>query len=287
MNLLPKFTRSPAIALAKPSPLLFRIARGTTSMPRYTRLLLTSVLFAFPMSPASAGDLGGSPSSMEEQHEAAIEADYSFLRKPADVKHLVTLGRLVEARGNEDYTLSKVSFPYTRPEVLSFIEHFALAYRERWGSRLVVTSLTRPSSLQPRNAHELSVHPAGMAVDLRVPGNADVRRWFERELLALEDADAIDVTREKNPPHYHIAVFADRYLPIAARQDSLRAIAKARADSLERVRVAAAADSAAVVAARQKGSRLPMILAGLIGLVAIPVARRRHRRRADDHGSSA
>ena len=57
-------------------------------------------LFALlaPLSAALAGELAGSPESMEEQHEVAVESDYSFLRKPADVEHLVELGRLLEVK---------------------------------------------------------------------------------------------------------------------------------------------------------------------------------------------
>ena len=212
---------------------------------------------------------------MEGQHDVAVESDYTFVRRASDVKRLVELGRLVEVKGNADYRLSKVSFPYTRPEVLSFIEHFAREYRKFSGQQLVVTSLTRPTTLQPRNAHELSVHPAGMAVDLRIPADTGARRWLEQGLLALETEGALDVTREKSPPHYHVAVFAGRYLPIAARQDSLRVIEQARADSIAKVEKARA-DSLADVSLESGSSRAPLFLGALTALlVAVPVARRK------------
>ncbi|HET9425669.1 MAG TPA: DUF5715 family protein [Gemmatimonadaceae bacterium] len=217
---------------------------------------------------------------METQHEVALENDYSFVRRPADVARLVELGRLVPANGNADYALSKVSFPYARPEVLSFIEHFAREYREFTGNRLVVTSLTRPKAAQPGNAHKLSVHPAGMAVDLRVPADPADRRWFEARLLELEEAGAIDVTREKRPPHYHIAVFGEKYLPIAARQDSVRAVERAHADSIaraERMR----ADSVAMAGALERGSKAPILLGALTALLIGAPVIRRNRRRTD------
>lgn len=230
--------------------------------------------------PLAAGGLNGSPSSMEAQHEVAVENDYSFLRRPADVAHLVDLGKLVMAEGNADYMLSKVSFPYARPEVISFIEHFAREYREVAGEKLVVTSLTRPSALQPANAHDLSVHPAGMAADFRVPADTAVRRWFERRLLDLEAAGAIDVTREKHPPHYHIAVFGETYLPLAAREDSVRAVAAARADSLARIE-RARADSVAASGVNDGGLGKPVLLGALTALLfGVPIARR-NRRRSD------
>ena len=232
---------------------------------------------------AYAGDLDGSSSSMAAQHEVAVESDYSFLRRPADVEHLVKLGRLVEVTGNTDYTLSKVSFPYTRPEVLSFIEHLAVEYRRFARARLVVTSLTRPTSLQPRNAHDLSVHPAGMAVDLRVPANAEVRSWLEARLLELEEAGAVDVTRERNPPHYHVAVFAGKYAPIAARLDSTWAAEKVVADSVARadsIAIARAADSVAAQASRSSGGNRTPFFFGITTVAGLALWGRRARKRA-------
>jgi hypothetical protein len=81
----------------------------------------------------------------------------------------------------------------------------------------VVTSLTRPISEQPRNSHRLSVHPTGMAVDLRVPADSGARRWLENTLLSLENNGVLDVTKEKSPPHYHVAVFPLKYEAYAAK----------------------------------------------------------------------
>jgi hypothetical protein len=50
-----------------------------------------------------------------------------------------------------------------------------------------------------------------MAVDLRIPDSKADRRWLERTLLSLEDKAVLDVTRERHPAHYHIAVFPAMY----------------------------------------------------------------------------
>jgi hypothetical protein len=234
-------------------------------------------LAATPMAHARAGGLDGSPASMQNQHEVAVEADYSFLRKPADVKHLAKIGKLVKVEGNADYELSKVSFPYARPEVLSFIEHLASEYHAFRRGKLVVTSLTRPTSLQPANAHDLSVHPAGMAVDLRVPADATMRNWLEQRLLKLEDAGALDVTREHSPAHYHVAVFGAEYRVIAAREDSVRAVAEARRKAVEDS-IQAAADS--VLARVDDGAPAPLLLGALtVAIAGVPLVRRNRRRR--------
>jgi hypothetical protein len=227
---------------------------------------------------ARANDLTGSPESMVHQHAIAVKEDYSFLRTPADIRQQQDAGRLVPVVDGADFTLSNVSFPTTRPEVLSFIEHFAARYHVATDTRLVITSLTRPTTLQPRNAHKLSVHPAGMAVDFRVPADATSRAWLEKALLEMEQNGLIDVTREKTPAHYHIAVFAEPFLAYAAKLDA--EVAHER----ETVRRAAVDRALAFVPADDVSAsdtnRAPVLLAGLSLLaVAVPVTRRVRSRR--------
>jgi hypothetical protein len=176
---------------------------------------------------AQASELGGSVTSMKNQHSIAIEHRYTFLKTPAQVREYVAKGRLEEVSGNADYTLYKVSFPYARTEVRLFVERIAADYRAATGGVLVVTSLTRPNALQPRNAHELSVHPAGMAVDFRIPEDSAGRRWLEKALLTMEKDGLVDATRERYPPHYHVAVFREPFLAYAKRRDAEDAVAAA------------------------------------------------------------
>jgi hypothetical protein len=253
------------------------------------RSLGLAVLLATSARVARADALAGSPSSMVHQHAIAVEERYSFLRTPKEVSRLVAQGGLVPVADGENYALSKVSFPYARPEVKSFIEHFAAEYRAETGKRLVVTSLTRPEALQPPNAHKLSVHPAGMAVDFRVPTAAADRAFLERTLLGMERQGLLDVTREHTPAHYHVAVFAEAYRPYAARQDS---IAAADAPRLAAER-AAAAHVAATAAGRitatptsHRGSPLPGILLGALALatVSVPAVRRVRRKQDEANG---
>jgi hypothetical protein len=116
-----------------------------------------------------------------------------------------------------------VSFPYSRDAVKLFVERLARDYRAATGDRLVVTSLTRPVSRQPRNASPLSVHPTGMAVDFRVPKKLAHRRWLERTLLSLENRNVLDATRERHPAHYHVAVFPREYSRYVAALSANRA----------------------------------------------------------------
>jgi hypothetical protein len=60
-----------------------------------------------------------------------------------------------------------------------------------------------------------------MAVDFRISRAEKCRDWLESELLTLERQDVLDITRERNPPHYHVAVFPAAYTAWAARQPPL------------------------------------------------------------------
>src|SRR5690606_16764776 len=154
---------------------------------------------------AHAQTLKGSHATMSRQFSIAKQHDFTFLRTKADVNRFIRLGLLVRLDGNEDYSLAQVSHPYARPAVRTFVERLANQYRNACGEKLVVTSLTRPLNGQPRNASDLSVHPAGMAVDLRLSRKASCRRWLENTLLSLERRGVLDVTRERYPAHYHVA----------------------------------------------------------------------------------
>lgn len=156
--------------------------------------------------------LVGSAESMERQHQVAVEGRYEFLRRPADIGRAIDGGVLVRMESSEALALKYPREAVARPEVKHFLERFARDMREGCGERLVVTSLTRPLTRQPRNAHRLSVHPAGMAMDLRVPRRSACRKWLERALLELEEGGVLDVTRERSPAHYHVALFPEPYL---------------------------------------------------------------------------
>ena len=179
------------------------------------RALLTAILpFLLSVATAHAAEVGislrGSRASMERQNRIAQELAYTFLRTDAQVERLAEGGQLVPVPGSEHLTVL-ASRAYARPAVRDFVTRLAEQYAAGCGEPLVVTSLTRPSQRQPGNASPLSVHPAGMAVDLRVSRSGRCVDWLQAELLALEELGLIDATREFRPPHFHIAVFPEAY----------------------------------------------------------------------------
>ncbi|CAN5767047.1 hypothetical protein BH23GEM9_BH23GEM9_21820 [soil metagenome] len=180
-------------------------------MDRTISVVLAGALVCAGTTAVDAQTLRGSPQAMQKQNRIALQHDYTFLRTAAQVRSFVASGYLVHMPGNGDYELASVSYPYARPAVKLFVERLASQYRAACGEKLVVTSLTRPVQEQPRNASPLSVHPAGMAIDLRISGRSACRNWLERTLMALERQGVLDAIRENRPPHYHVALFPNQY----------------------------------------------------------------------------
>src|SRR4051794_34940085 len=189
-------------------------------------LALTTCATSF----SQAQSLLGSHESLLRQNEEAREHDFTYLRTSSDVRDFAQQGILVRLGGNSDYELAteEVSFPYARPEVKTFVERLADQYHGACGERLVVTSLTRPITRQPPNASVISVHPTGMAVDLRRSDSPGCRQWLETVLLDLENKGVLEATREQYPPHYHVAVFPNPYSQYLAEGNTLPEIQVAR-----------------------------------------------------------
>ncbi len=187
-------------------------SRGTSGR----RFAAAVALLALVAGAAEAASLRGSRAAVARQNSQARRHDFTFIRTPAQVRHFVRRGWLVPIEGNADYTLNQVSFAYARPEVKLFIERLARQYRAACGEQLVVTSLTRPRNRQPHNASPLSVHPTGMAVDLRRSWRRDCRRWLESTLLYLEGRGVLEAARERRPPHYHVALYPKPYAAYVA-----------------------------------------------------------------------
>lgn len=179
---------------------------------RLSWLTFVGVLFlSNSYDPAQAASLQGCRESVLKQNRVAKEHSYSFLETGGQVASFCDEGLLVQVRAGRYLDLADVSYPYARPAVKTFVERLARQYYDATGEKLVVTSLTRPITQQPSNASELSVHPCGMAADLRIPRSRTGRRWLEKTLLSLEDKGVIEATRERRPPHYHVAVFPEAY----------------------------------------------------------------------------
>ncbi len=165
-----------------------------------------------------AAGLNPTRGSMDRQLAGAEASGYQRALTVQEVHDAVRSGELRRLRGNEDYEIKEmVELPYARAEVRHFIEELAAGYRAACGERLVVTSLVRPKSRQPRNSHPRSAHALGLAMDLRRSWKRGCRGWLEANLLQLENGGVLEATRERHPPHYHVVLFTEPYVEHLAR----------------------------------------------------------------------
>lgn len=206
---------------------------------------------------ADAQSLRGSRASIDRMYGHAVQNGIYFYKTGNGIRQAEERGTFVRLRGNANYALSGVSYPLVRPATQTFVERLAAQYRQACGQRLVVTSASRPKSMRLINSADRSVHPTGIAVDLRRPRSTRCAGWLRRTLLQLERAGLIEATEERSPPHFHVAVYPTPYASYVKRRggevrtasaqssryrvrrgDSLWAIARRHSTSVESLKAA-------------------------------------------------
>ncbi len=158
-----------------------------------------------------AQTLKGSASSINKQYQTALAYGFSFVNTARSVNSHLGSSQLLRVEPDRYMALHDVSYPYAVQGTKLFLSRLSAQYYSMCGEKLTVTSLLRPRDRQPANSVARSVHPTGMAVDLRIPSKQKCRSWLENTLLSLEREGVLDVTRERYPPHYHVAVYARDY----------------------------------------------------------------------------
>lgn len=147
---------------------------------------------------------------MNRPYRYATAHDLTFSHTSRDVRRALHEGYLVRLRGGGDYVLHEVSFPYVSRTTYTFVRRLAAQYHRGCGEKLVITSAVRPEVAQPANSSPRSVHPTGIAVDLRRPKGRCLR-WLRRVLLSLERRGLVEATEEHHPAHFHVAIFPAAY----------------------------------------------------------------------------
>lgn len=158
-----------------------------------------------------AQTLRGSRSSVDRMYSQARNHALPFYRTPRGVRAAAEDGELVRLSGNSNYRVAGVTYPYALATTRTFVQRLAEQYRDVCGEKLVVTSAMRPSSFRLFNSVDKSVHPAGMAVDIRIPAKPRCRTWLRQRLLRMEAEGVAEATEERRPPHFHVAVFPGPY----------------------------------------------------------------------------
>ena len=197
---------------------------------------LLACAFASLAAPAAAQSLRGSPSSINRMYHHATDHGYYFYKTGDGLRKAAREGRFVRLKTGTYYRVSGVSYPYVREETRIFVERLGRQYRAACGERMVVTSAARPKSMRLANSVSRSVHPTGMAIDLRKPARRACASWLRQTLLALEGRGVLEATEEYSPPHFHIAVFPNPYVRYVNGQGAAPKVASAAGSPSYRVR---------------------------------------------------
>jgi len=186
---------------------------------------------------ATAQSLRGSRASIERMYRQARREHLSFYETAAGVRRASANGRLVRLEADSQFVLHEVGYPFVRPATRTFVQRLGTQYLAACGEPMVVTSAVRPATRQPANSTAQSVHPTGMAVDLRKPEDAKCREWLRSTLVELENSGLLEATEEFAPPHFHVAVFPTPYTRyVAARVKTEHQVQLAGRASTYRVR---------------------------------------------------
>jgi hypothetical protein len=155
-------------------------------------------------------ELHGSQESVQKMWDFATLHGLTFYQTPRDIDQAVSQGKLVPLDGDASYELTQgVGFSYATREAKQFVVSFAPQYAAACGTPLIVTSAARPTSRQPRNSNPYSVHPTGIAVDLRRPPAGACQTWLRNALAELEAQGYVEATEERHPVHLHVAVLTE------------------------------------------------------------------------------
>jgi hypothetical protein len=187
----------------------------TLSFTRAARGLLGALVALSSLSSAASAQrrarmpeaLRGSQASVQRMWDFAQQHRLPFYLTPTNLRDAVEQGKLVPLTGDAHYEVTRsVRYSYATPEAKQFVAEFAPRYLAACGSPLTVTSAARPISRQPRNSNPYSVHPTGIAVDLRRPPAGPCQTWVRTALAELERKGVIEATEERRPVHFHVAV---------------------------------------------------------------------------------
>jgi hypothetical protein len=154
--------------------------------------------------------LRGSKAAVDGAYHRARRDGLPFARSRREIERGAREGEYVRlARSTSSYRLRGVAVPYVRPATRAFVARFGADYRRSCGEPLTVTSAMRPTSMHLANSVQKTVHPTGMAVDLRAPRRSACRTWMRGALLGLERQGVLNATEERRPAHFHVVVFRE------------------------------------------------------------------------------
>ena len=195
--LQPEMISIPVLPPAPPVVPPVRIKRGEICPP---------IPKAYDPWPARVVSLvGGCQTTSEQQHHYAQKMQLPLMTTEAQYKERIASGYYVPFEGPYLHILAKR--PYALPSTVAFINEMAKEYQTTGCGKLIVRGALRLTTERPPNGSIHSVHPAGMAVDIRTNHIPPVcAEWLRTYLKQKEALGEVDGTHELKPEHLHVVV---------------------------------------------------------------------------------
>lgn len=157
---------------------------------------------------------GGELTKPREAYDYAESIGFGAVENLQELEYQLARNTFVPLTNNRFVEVDDgVSSPFVPPLVRLFVERLGRQYQEAGCGKLVVTSALRLPETQDelQNGSRWSVHPAGLAVDFRIPPDTHCRTWLDETLELIESHGRIDATHEQSPPHFHVVVVMGTY----------------------------------------------------------------------------
>jgi hypothetical protein len=153
---------------------------------------------------------GGEFSTSQRQLEYAQARGIPLMNTEEEYQSSVRSGRFVRLT-HPNLEVNEQTRPHVLPATAQFIYEVAEQFGRADCGRLRVNGAGRLTSERPTNGSRDSVHPAGMALDLRVINLSERCYAVLSELLhEAERERRADVTREWEPEHFHVVVIPEQ-----------------------------------------------------------------------------
>ena len=157
--------------------------------------------------------IGGELTSSPQQYEYASRRQLAYMASEEEYQARIKSGyfELLES----PFLKVLANRPHVLPSTAKFVYRLAADYYAFGCGQLVVTGAGRLSTQRPSNGSIYSVHPFGMAVDVRtkfIP--IECADWLRSYVSGKEALQEVDATQEHRPEHLHVVVLIPEPAPI-------------------------------------------------------------------------
>ena len=153
--------------------------------------------------------VGGCYTTSEQQRSFALSKGLPLASNEAEYRALIANGTFVRLESGP-YLQVLAGRPYVRAETAQFVQQMAQSYSGAGCGRMIVIGAGRLTTEIYENSSPFTVHPFGMAVDIRTNARFGISTtcadWLRAYAKEKEAELLADGTHELDPEHLHLVV---------------------------------------------------------------------------------